>query len=497
MKRRELLQATLALATALSTVPAIARSKHRQKKQPKYKHPQYDPNHLISTFPKGFLWGAATAAYQVEGAWNEDGKGPSIWDEFSHTPDHIKNGDNGDVACDSYHRYKDDIALLKQLNLKSYRFSIAWPRIQPTGSGEVNQAGLDYYKRLIDELLAAGIRPMPTLYHWDLPLALEQAGGWPNRDLADRFTDYTKVVVTALNDRIKHWTIFNEPRTFTSVGYWQGRFAPGRKDPLAFLKATHVVNLAQGQAYRAIKSINPAVEVGSAFDVSPMFAGSDSKADLDAAERWSRLANFWFVDPALKGVYPDGVLPAEQQHELLGFKPGDEVLVRADLDFIGLNYYSRFTVYDEPKGNGVPGLNSRNDWGAGPHEKTEAGWDIYPQGFYDIVKLMSRRVGAHRAIEILENGCACNIGPGADGKVHDAPRIEYLQSHLRAIATAIHDGVPIRSYHCWSLMDNFEWARGFGTRFGLVYVDYQDGQKRVIKDSGHWYAKVAAANKVI
>jgi beta-glucosidase len=490
MKRRELLQASVALATALTAPSVFAKKKAAVPAS-------YDPEHLVSTFPKEFLFGAATASYQVEGAWNEDGKGPSIWDEFVHTPGHIKNNDTGDVACDSYHRYKEDVALLKQLNIKSYRFSIAWPRIQPTGSGAVNQKGLDYYKRLIDELLAAGIRPMPTLYHWDLPLALEQAGGWPNRDLAARFTDYTKIVVNALGDRIKHWTLFNEPRTFTSVGYWQGRFAPGLKDPLAFIKATHVVNLAQGEAYRAIKSISPHAEVGGAYDVSPMFAGSDNKADQAAAERWHRLANFWFVDPPLRGAYPEGVLPADQQAELLGFKSGDEKIMRADLDFVGLNYYSRFTVYDEPNGNGVPGLNSRNDWGAGPHEKTEAGWDIYPQGFYDIVKLMSERVGKTRPIEILENGVACNIAPSEDGKVHDAPRITYLQSHLRAMATAISHGVPIRSYHCWSLMDNFEWARGFGTRFGLVYVDYEKNQQRIIKDSGHWYAKVAATHRVI
>lgn len=495
MNRRELLQSSLALATALTTVPASARRRRHIKK--KYVHPQYDPKHLSSVFPKGFLWGAATSSYQVEGAWNEDGKGPSIWDEFSHTPGHVHNGDTGDVACDSYHRYMDDIALMREMNLKTYRFSISWPRIQATGSGAANDKGLDYYKRLIDALLEAGIRPMPTLYHWDLPQALEEQGGWPNRDIAGRFTDYTKIVVSALNDRIKHWTIFNEPRTFTGVGYWQGRFAPGRTDPLAFIKATHTVNIAQGAAFRMIKSINANVEVGGAFDVSPMFAATDTQADEDAAERWSKLANFWFVDTALKGAYPDGVLPADQQAELLGFKPGDDVLMRADLDFIGLNYYSRFTVHDAPEGNGVPGLNTRAEWGAGPHEKTELGWDIYPEGFYDIVKLMSRHVGVHRPIEITENGIGCNIGPGADGKIHDEPRISYLRDHLRAMATVIRDGVPLRAYHCWSLMDNFEWARGYSARFGLVYVDFDNNQKRTIKESGHWYRRVAEGNKVI
>ena len=488
MKRRELLQSTLALTTlALTGKSALARHHHHR--------PKYDPNEIVNNFPKGFLWGAATAAYQIEGAWNEDGKGPSVWDEFAHTPGHIYNNQTGDVACDSYHRYRDDIALLRELNLKTYRFSIAWPRIQPTGSGAVNDKGLDYYKRLIDDLLKAGIRPMPTLYHWDLPQALEELGGWPNRDLADRFTEYVHLVATAMGDRVKQWTIFNEPKTFTGVGYWQGRFAPGRKEPLAFLKATHTVNLAQGQAFRALKAINSKFEIGGAFDVSPMFAATDSAADLAAAERSHRFQNLWFLDPPLKGTYPTGVLPADQQAELLGYKDGDDKIMRAELDWVGLNYYSRFTIHDAPEGNGVPGLNTRAEWGAGPHEKTETGLDIYPDGFYDIVKLMSRHVGK-RPIEITENGIACNIGPDKDGHVHDAPRIAYLQSHLRAMAKVIRDGVPLRAYHCWSLLDNFEWARGYSMRFGLVYVDYENGQKRTIKDSGHWYAKVAKGNRV-
>ncbi len=447
-------------------------------------------------FPEGFLWGAATAAYQIEGAWNEDGKGPSIWDEFAHTPGRIADGRNGDVACNSYHRHREDIALLQQLNLKTYRFSIAWPRIQPNGRGAANQKGLDYYKKLIDDLLAAGIRPMPTLYHWDLPLALHQAGGWPNRDMADYFTDYAQLVASEMGDRIQHWTIFNEPKTFTGVGYWQGRHAPGHTDPLPFLKATHTVNLAQGQAFRALKAINPNFEIGGAYDVSPMLPATNTPADQAAAERWHRFQNLWFLDPPLKGAYPSGVLPESQQAELLGFKPGDEDIMRAELDFVGLNYYSSFIVQDEPAGNGVPGLNTRQEWGAGPNAKTDFGWDVYPQGFYDIVKWMSQHVGP-RPIEITENGAAYNMGPNAEGRIPDAPRIAYLQSHLRAMARAIQDGVPLRAYHCWSLLDNFEWARGYSMRFGLVNIDYENEQKRTIKDSGYWYAEVAKGNRVV
>jgi beta-glucosidase len=452
-----------------------------------------------AVFPPNFIWGAATAAYQVEGAWNEDGKGESVWDRFAHTPGKIIDNTNGDVTCDSYHRYREDIALLKTLNLKSYRFSIAWPRIQPTGRGPANSKGLDYYKRLTDALLAANIRPLATLYHWDLPQTLEDAGGWPNRDTASLFSDYTAIVAHALSDRIKHWCIFNEPKTFTGVGYWQGRHAPGRTDPLPFLRATHTVNVAQGQAFRAIKAADSKAQIGSAFDVSPMFPATGSYADLAAAERWHKFQNLWFVTTALHGRYPDGVLPQDRQAELLGWREGDDKLMRAPLDFAGLNYYAPFIVRDLPEGNGVPGLNTKAEWAVAPgsnNEKTDIGWDIYPQGFYDILKRMSFEMGK-LPLEITENGAAYNLGPDAQGKIHDAARIRYLQSHLRMLSRAIQDGVPVRAYHCWSLLDNFEWARGVSQRFGLVHVDFEHGQKRTLKDSAEWYAKVASANRVI
>jgi len=450
---------------------------------------------LDGAFPAGFLWGAATAAYQVEGAWNADGRGESIWDRFAHTPGKIKGGTNGDVACDSYHRYREDIALMKRLGVKSYRYSIAWPRVQPTGKGAANAKGLDYYKRLTDATLEAGIRPFPTLYHWDLPQPLEDAGGWPNRDTAQRFADYAAIVAAALGDRIGQCAIFNEPKTFTHVGYWQGTHAPGRTDPLAMLRATHTVNLAQGLAFRALKSAKASLKVGGVIDVAPMNPATDSAADRDAAARWYKFLNLWFLYPALKGTYPDGVLPAAQQASLLGWRDGDADVVRADLDFVGLNYYSPWIVRHAPQGNGVPGLDTQADWAAGSGAKADNGWAIDPQGFYAILKDMAGHTGG-RPLEITENGAAYNIGPDAQGRIRDTRRIEWLRQHLRELSRAIRDGVPVRAYHCWSLLDNFEWAEGYTQRFGLVHVDFEHGGKRTVKDSGDWYAKVVAANRV-
>ncbi len=447
-------------------------------------------------FPQGFLWGSATAAYQVEGAWNIDGRGESVWDRFAHTPGKIKNNANGDVACDSYVRYREDIAIAQRLGMKTHRFSIAWPRVQPEGRGAVNLKGLDFYKRFTDSLLEAGIRPFPTLYHWDLPQPLEDAGGWPNRDTAQRLAEYATIVVDALGDRINQWAIFNEPKTFTQVGYWQGTHAPGRTDPRAFLRATHTVNLAQGMAFRAIKASNPKLEVGGVIDVAPMHPASASAADKAAAERWYKLCNLWFLDPPLKGAYPEGALDPAQQRTLLAFHDGDEQILRAPLDFIGLNYYSPWIVQHAPDDHSIPGLHVKAAWACGPDAKTDNGWDIDPPGFYDIVKA----IAAHAPglpIEITENGAAYNTAPGQDGKVHDTQRIDWMQSHLRELSRAIRDGAPVRAYHCWSLLDNFEWAEGYTQRFGLVHIDFANGQKRTVKDSAAWYAQVIAANKVV
>jgi beta-glucosidase len=304
-------------------------------------------------------------------------------------------------------------------------------------------------------------------------------------------------VAQALGDRIPQWMIFNEPKTFTGVGYWNGRHAPGRRDWPAFLRATHTVNLAQGEAFRALKASNGRLKVGSAFDVAPMYPATSSYADLAAAERWHQFQNLWFVTTALRGHYPEGVLPAERQADLLGFRDGDERIMRAPLDFLGLNYYSPWIVHDSTANDSAPDINVRGEWATAPgtHAKTDIGWDIYPEGFYQILVRMARMTGK-LPIEITENGASYNTAPDPQGRIHDSDRIAYLQSHLLALAQAMRDGVPVRAYHCWSLLDNFEWAEGYLQRFGLVYVDFANGQRRLIKESGHWYANVAATNRV-
>jgi beta-glucosidase len=440
-------------------------------------------------FPDGFRWGTATAAYQIEGAWQADGKGESIWDRFAHTPGRIKGGHTGDVACDSYHRWRDDIALMQQMGLNSYRFSIAWPRIQPDGRGAANRNGIDYYGRLVDGLLAAGIRPFPTLYHWCLPQALEDAGGWPNRDLAGRFADYAELVVRALGDRVKDWMLFNEPAIFTMLGYRIGIHAPGRRDPEAFWLATHTVNLAQGEACRALRGLDPGLRLGTAFSMSPCEPAGDSEADRAAAERWHALINEWFLAPALRGQYPPAFrsgVPADR----LGLRPGDLERVRADLDFLGINLYTRSVVRDEPGDPDVGATPLLFGGNQGP--RTDFGWEVWPDALYQMVRRITRDYG-RPVIEITENGCSYGDGPGEDGVIRDPRRIEFYRGYLAALARAIEEGADVRGYHAWSLIDNFEWAEGFEQRFGLAWVDFASG-KRTLKESGRWYGRVAAEN---
>lgn len=486
MKRREFLISGLGLAGAAIAPVAAAGPKARSAAQ------------AGDAFPPGFNWGAATAAYQVEGAYREDGKGESIWDRFVLAPGKIRNGDTGNVACDSYHRYTDDIALLKAMNLKSYRFSIGWTRIQPDGTGPVNQKGLDYYSRLTDALLDAGIRPMPTLYHWDLPQNLEDRGGWPVRETADRYAEYAAIMGKALGDRIENWSLFNEPKTFTALGYNQGVFAPGRKDPWAFIRSTHTVNLAHGLGFKALKAANSRLKVGSVYDVTPMIPASDKPEDVAAADIWDRWQNLWFAQTVIEGKYPEGVFPADTQAELLNWRDGDAEKMRADLDFVGLNYYSGTLCSYGKDASGVPFIDVDAQWPYAPPAlettKTDFGWNVYPQGFHDILVRMHKVTGS-RPIEITENGCAYNMGPSGDGQIHDPQRIAFYRDHFAAMLRAIRDGVPVRGYHAWSLMDNFEWASGYSQRFGLTYVDFANGT-RTIKDSGKWYAGVAGANRI-
>ena len=441
-------------------------------------------------FPEGFHWGTATASYQIEGAWNEDGKGESIWDRFAHTPGKVKHGHTGDRACDHYHRYREDVALMRELGLTSYRFSIGWPRIQPTGRGAVSAKGVDFYQRLADGLLEAGIRPFATLYHWDLPQALEDAGGWPNRDTAARFAEYAHHTVRALGDRVSHWMIFNEPKIFTVMGYLVGIHAPGRNDREAFLRATHTVNLAQGEAFRAIKGERPGATVGTAFNLSPCEPATDSDADREATRRWDRFVNAWFLDPALRGRYPDAFLGGVPE-ETLGVRPGDMERVRAPLDFVGINLYTRTIVSAAPDDTNL-GARPTHPFGGTDGPRTEFGWEVWPEALHDMVLQVTREYD-RPVIEVTENGCSYGDGPDAEGVVRDTRRIEFHRGFLEALHRAIEAGADVRGYHAWTLMDNFEWAEGYEQRFGLVHVDFAS-QARTIKESGRWFARVAAEN---
>ncbi len=442
-------------------------------------------------FPDGFHWGVATASYQIEGAWDLDGKGESIWDRFSHTSGRVRNGDTGDVACDSYHRWPEDVALLRDMNLDSYRFSIAWPRIQPTGAGAVNRPGLDYYGRLTDALLEAGIRPFPTLYHWDLPQALEDKGGWPNRDTAARFAEYAHVVVDALGDRIHAWMIFNEPSIFTTMGYLIGIHAPGRRDPDAWLRAGHTVNLAQGEAFRAMRAARPGLSIGTAFNMSACEPASDSQADADAAERWHRLLNLWYLETALRGRYPEA-FPEGPPLARMGVRDGDFERMRAPLDFLGINLYTRAIVRaktGDPLGIGAEAVGPV---GGSEGPRTDFGWEVWPKALHDVVLRITHDYD-RPALEITENGCSYADGPGPDGAIRDHRRIDFYRGYLDALARAIEAGADVRGYHAWTLLDNFEWAEGFAQRFGLVWVDFATRERR-IKESGRWYGRVAAQN---
>lgn len=446
-------------------------------------------------FPEGFLWGAATAAYQVEGAWAADGKGETIWDRFVHTPGKVRDGSTGDVSCDQYHRYREDVALLKRMNLKSYRFSTSWARVQPAGRGAVNAKGLDYYNRLVDALLEAGIRPFCTVYHWDLPQALEDLGGWPNRDLAGYYADFAGILARKLGDRVTVWAPFNMPWTFTRYGYGTGALPPGKADPGLALKAAHTVNLAQGQAYRAIKAASRKATVGSAFGTEPMYAKSDSEADRAATARCHAFRNLYFLDTAMYGRYPQAAFAGEVPYEAMGFHPGDEKIMRVKLDWIGIHYYLRLLVsaVQAPAAPLDPLAGIKVEMGReGP--RTDGGLEVWPRGLYDLLMQFTRDYG-HPEIEITETGCVYGDSPDSSGRIADTRRIEFYRAHLTELARALADGARVRAYHAWTLLDNFEWQNGLAHRMGLTYVDFAT-QKRTIKDSGHWFGRVAATNRL-
>nr|WP_297423306.1 GH1 family beta-glucosidase [uncultured Actinotalea sp.] len=465
------------------------------------------------TFPADFLWGAATASYQIEGAVHEGGRGPSIWDTFSHTPGKVLHGDTGDVAADHYHRVAEDVALMKELGLQAYRFSIAWPRIQPTGRGPANAEGLAFYSRLVDELRAAGIRPVATLYHWDLPQALEDEGGWTSRATAEAFADYARIVAEALGDRVWMWTTLNEPWCSSFLGYASGVHAPGRTEPAAALAAVHHLNLGHGLAIRAIRDVlGEQARVSVTLNLHVTRAASDAPADAEAKAQVDAVANEVFLGPMLEGAYPERVLTDTAHLTDWSFvRDGDLATIRQPLDVLGVNFYSTGRVrrlQDGTADDGAPrpdghGASAHSPWVGcdlvewlpqpGPH--TAMGWNIEPQGLVDLLlELHGRHPGL--PLMITENGAAFEDEVTAAGRVHDERRVAYVHDHLEAVGRARDAGADVRGYFLWSLMDNFEWAYGYDRRFGMVHVDYGT-LERTCKDSALWYREVIRTGQLV
>lgn len=438
-------------------------------------------------FAADFLWGASTASYQIEGAVAEDGRGETIWDRFSHTPGKVQNGDTGDVACDHYHRWQEDIGLLKRLNLSAYRFSVAWSRILPSGRGPVNQAGIDFYSRLVDGLLEAGITPSLTLYHWDLPQPLQDEGGWMRRGIIDDFAAYTDVVARALGDRVKFFITQNEPWVFTWLGYVMGEHAPGftSESVKPALVTTHNALLAHGAAVKALRAAVPDAQVGITLNLYHVDPATNRPADLEAAARHDGHLNRWYLDPLFRGHYPSDMVELWQA-DLPDIMPGDMEQISVPTDFLGINYYSRHVIADAPGGRYTEIMAMPQEG-----EHCAMGWEVYPDGLYAILRRVHADYAPH-AIYVTENGAPYDDVLTDDGQIHDAERTSYLQRHFAAAAHAIRDGVPVKGYYVWSLIDNFEWAFGYSLRFGMVYVDFAT-QQRIVKDSGKYMAQVAAA----
>jgi beta-glucosidase len=443
---------------------------------------------MTGKFPDGFLWGTATASYQIEGATKADGRGESIWDRFAATPGKVLNGDTGDPACDSYHRYQEDVALMKAMNNNAYRFSIAWPRIIPDGDGQVVEAGLDYYDRLVDTLLAAGIAPVVTLYHWDLPQALQDKGGWANRDTIEAYTRYADVTVSRLGDRVKYWATFNEPWCVSILSHQIGEHAPGIQDRKIALQVAHNVHVAHGRAMPVIRERSPGAKASIVLNMEAMYPAMDTEADRKLADLHHAMFNLWFLDPIMGKGYPQDAWD-HYGADVPEIQPGDMETIHTTLDYLGLNYYTR-RIHHDPAGGEGQILHQRSDDNVSARD-----WEIYPRGLYELLTWLHRDYPQIPEFYVTENGMACR-DVVENGQVHDPERIAFLQQHFDAVQQAIDAGVPLKGYFVWSLMDNFEWACGYDSRFGLAYVDFAT-QKRILKDSGHWYSRVAAANAIV
>ncbi|MEO6530506.1 MAG: GH1 family beta-glucosidase [Specibacter sp.] len=448
-------------------------------------------------FPRDFVWGVSTAAYQIEGAVREGGRGPSSWDAFAAEPGRIANGDTGDIACDHYHRYPQDTALMQELGVDAYRFSFSWSRVQPGGRGAVNAVGLGFYDKLVDGLLAAGIAPTPTLFQWDTPLELEQRGGWLNRDTAARFADYAHLVGDHFADRIPRWITINEPVSLTLLGYGAGIHAPGLSLGFDALPAAHHLLLAHGLAVQALRSAG-AANIGIANNHAATWPASGHQEDLQAAVLYDNIANWNFADPVLTGTYPEELAPL-----LPPIPDGDLATISTPIDWYGINSYNP-TLVGAPVAEGAALIDGHALDSSLPfslrelegHPRTDFDWPVVPEAFTELLLIFKDRYGFRLPpIYITENGAAINDGPGREGRVRDARRIAYTNGHLHALKAAMDAGVDVRGYFHWSLLDNFEWAAGFSQRFGLVHVDYET-QKRTPKDSYHWYQQLIRRTKM-
>lgn len=443
-------------------------------------------------FPEHFVWGVATASYQIEGAAREDGRGESIWDRYCRIPGNVMNGDTGDVACDHYHLFRQDVALMKSMGVKAYRFSIAWPRILPQGTGEVNPEGIAFYSRLIDELLAAGIEPYVTLYHWDLPQAMQDIGGWTNPKMPEHFLAYAQTVMDAYGDRVRHWITLNEPYCAAFLGYYEGRMAPGLHDFSAAVRAAYFLYVGHGLVVRDFREKGRQGEIGITLNLMGRLPLTDSDEDRKAAARADGYLNRWFADPILRGGYPQDMVELYRSKGVVlpPFRREELALIGQKTDFIGLNYYNDFWVKDTP-GKWPVGFSIQNPDHVPVNDRD---WPITESGFEAMLMRLTREYGVQRIL-VTENGASYHDVVSLDGSVEDGARTDYIRRHLIAMHRAMEKGAPVEGYFLWSLLDNFEWANGYSSRFGIVHVDYAT-QKRTVKRSGYFFSRVMAENAV-